>query len=885
MSVEILNELIENINKSTSTQQFDYIQKCMEILNISLTRFDKDTSKHQNLKDTYLDKIIKTIESRLEEEQLAYFHNALESYYLAFISNDEIKKNKIAELIADNKFYDVTDNKIILYVGELIISISDNQYKLDFYKKYESKIKSYQKAQIVASFTSDNIKLQYLEQFIDDEFDLSKIILSIKNDKLKLQLYQKYKDKLEDEITYKDILISLRSDELKLQYLKEQELNGKKRSTRDLINSLNTDSSLASLWDRADIECKSIILFKISEEDLKMEYLKKINDELGTENTHKEISDIKDILSTLSFENVKKVTLEFANITFSKLSLLYIIRKNEDEEFILDVLRTRGNRFLAKKVRQEHIISTKLIVEIIDLFLELEEVPNKEEVKACIFQMFSTNNDIVHTIEWSLLTSNYINSFGLGKLNILGSYPELEQLILEFNSQQFKAFTCCLEHYIATNQELDWNYAAYQLAKEIYFDYIDGKKIVEYITDFNTVNLNNLTHILLNGDNYGIESEDDINCYDKLIEEKCNKVMHGGTIEDKKDAIFIKYFGLSDKTNLLRGFRDQIKNGMCRIYRLYHTDIDQIEDNVIKSIFKFVKYVINCNSDEELQALYDKKISFSKIDTYYFETQIKNELLKLYNKELLQVSSLPKNEYGLYEAGTEFSIILNSVGAYIKNSPENYKEDWNRPSLASPHFCTNFIRNDMLGTAPVPHIMYGFSHMESYSLLLSGANDIYSSGASFISKAYSDEMYYGPENQINQTAFNNKYKYNEMDFRRIQNGSKKQPDYILVFRKAGIIDNIEEAKKASKQWDDLPIVVVDVDKCLENEYNKLRQLIDLFSDNPSIELFKQIKTKILNNRVTDSGFASSFNLEELKKMVPSTDETLNSDTQKQHNIY
>ena len=79
MSVEILNDLIENINKSTSTQQFDYIQKCMEILNISLTRFDKDTSKHQNLKDTYLDKIIKTIESRLEVEHLAYFHNALES--------------------------------------------------------------------------------------------------------------------------------------------------------------------------------------------------------------------------------------------------------------------------------------------------------------------------------------------------------------------------------------------------------------------------------------------------------------------------------------------------------------------------------------------------------------------------------------------------------------------------------------------------------------------------------------------------------------------------------------------------------------------------------------------------------------------------------------
>ena len=50
-----------------------------------------------------------------------------------------------------------------------------------------------------------------------------------------------------------------------------------------------------------------------------------------------------------------------------------------------------------------------------------------------------------------------------------------------------------------------------------------------------------------------------------------------------------------------------------------------------------------------------------------------------------------------------------------------------------------------------------------------------------------------------------------MDFRRIQGGEKKQPSYIVVFKQNGIIDKLENAKKASKDWGGLPIVVIDRD--------------------------------------------------------------------------
>ena len=187
---------------------------------------------------------------------------------------------------------------------------------------------------------------------------------------------------------------------------------------------------------------------------------------------------------------------------------------------------------------------------------------------------------------------------------------------------------------------------------------------------------------------------------------------------------------------------------------------------------------------------------------------------------MLDPKTLKQDEEGLYDAGVDFNIITTSVGAYHSIRPENYKTDWNRPSLASPHFCASYIRNDMLGTAPVHNVLYGFSSMGSNSLALSGAGDIYSHGTSLISQSEESEKYYGPEKQLYISAQNGKFKYNEMDFKRIQDGVKKSPDYILVFKRDGVIDNIEEAKKASSDWDNLPIVVIDVNKVLDRNIDK-----------------------------------------------------------------
>ena len=241
------------------------------------------------------------------------------------------------------------------------------------------------------------------------------------------------------------------------------------------------------------------------------------------------------------------------------------------------------------------------------------------------------------------------------------------------------------------------------------------------------------------------------------------------------------------------------------------------------------------------------------------ERMLKTEYCKLYNKDLFNVKDAEKLPDGenLYSAGTDFKMIITSVGAYYtNNSVIDYKKDWNKPKIGSQHFCASYIRNDMLGHAPVPHICYGFCEMVEDSLMLSGPMDLISSGVSFESTARSNERYLAPNNQIANTIG-----YNEMDFRRIQEGKKKQPDYIVVFRKNGNIPNMDKAEKASKDFGGLPIVVIDEDECLASERKKAEEMFEEYKKTNDPQIGAKLLEKLKNNRVTDYSFCRDTDMD------------------------
>ena len=148
--------------------------------------------------------------------------------------------------------------------------------------------------------------------------------------------------------------------------------------------------------------------------------------------------------------------------------------------------------------------------------------------------------------------------------------------------------------------------------------------------------------------------------------------------------------------------------------------------------------------------------------------------------------------------------------------------------------------------------------MKPYSLAESNCHDIGSNAIGFISTSHGSK-FYSPDNQINNTE-----RYNEMDYARFQNGQKKQPDYIIVFKENGQVQNLEEAKKASKDWGGMPIVVVDKDKCLEAERSRLDNLLDKYRAGDKT-LAREIYYKIRNNRVTRKSFAEEINIYEFKQ--------------------
>ena len=147
--------------------------------------------------------------------------------------------------------------------------------------------------------------------------------------------------------------------------------------------------------------------------------------------------------------------------------------------------------------------------------------------------------------------------------------------------------------------------------------------------------------------------------------------------------------------------------------------------------------------------------------------------------------------------------------------------------------------------------------MKEDSLMLSAPSDIGSRRKQFVADAYNKEKYYSPDMQINSTSA-----YNEMDFRRIQDGVKKQPDYIVAFQRNKSISNIDKILQGVRDWGGkLPIVIVDIDRCLKKEYYEVYEMLDAYIKTDSLDIAKEILQKVKNNRCTDGEFCTDIQTE------------------------
>ena len=537
-------------------------------------------------------------------------------------------------------------------------------------------------------------------------------------------------------------------------------------------------------------------------------------------------SDVVKLISSL-YDYIKKIIVEYKKYELNNSNIAYLLYRIPEEKRI-EFLKISDKESI--RLYRQQYASSKFIKKYIDEFIKLEENNIDKDI---LLKMKEKNEDVLKT-DFKILAKKYIDLLGIDIVNQIACYQDIINNVVSLNDNELKLLSKLLNLYISKTKNYEWTNLA-----NILIDNLESyEELIENLNKMEYINIGRLIPILIHKNTFNIRSIEDIENFQKIKRKKCEELINSQNIKEKQESILLKIYGqnIQEAEKFVRKFGE---------------DIDKIQDEELKKYIKNLIKILEINNSDELNKLYEQIKEEKIVNPLLIEKRLKIEYWKLYNNDLFKIKDAIKlqDEENLYSAGTNFKMIITSVAPFVYNEIENYKKDWNRPSIGSQHFCASYIRNDMLGHAIIPHVCYGFEQMSLDSLVLSGTNDIFSSGFSFETTSKREEKYLAPDSQIQQTQ-----RYNEMDFKRIQSGNKKQPDYIVVFKKNGKIKNMRKAKKASYDFENLPIVVIDVDECLRTEKEKIKKLYEEYKKTGSEEIKLELSEKIRNNRVTDPEF-------------------------------
>lgn len=777
------------------------------------------------------------------------------------IADDDIRKTTINNIEDTEKLQrldKIEDEKDILEIAQTIV---DDKIKIDLMDRLSNE---QLKAKLAISIDDLESRLDAIDK-LGTQYQIA-VAKTINNDELKLRAVEKIGGDCHE------ILITIQDENIRQTILRNeknfynlrdfarkwdiQELQDEFNIFNEVLDDGNIDKQM-ELFNKTEYYPIKKEIARSLVRDEKIDEIKKVFPDLvsglGNLDLTYLISDISYldeegfIQECISNEDVFNKVLN-STTRYQDIDGI-ILKLDSDSKFkllksVFD--KTGDQRVISHYIYDQRNSDETLIKEFDLIFGALgfseEEISEKVDI---LKGMYKTNSDVIRNLNYKLLDDKFLHSLGAEKINLISCYLEIQNKIIGLPPKKLDVFVKSIDDYMGDAQTEEWTTIANSILDSLCSNEYD--ELIESIDDIEKVDIDILKGILQGRNVFDIKNQEEISQYEQIKKQKTDSWIKSSDIEDKKLAVLEKVFGHDVEY-------------AKEILAKYGQDIDSLPDSDMKYYIKSVQEIMDCTSGEIFEKIYDECKEVTFVDKAFTERSLKTEFGKLYNEGLLKVDNCEPMGENMYLAGIDFKMIMTSVGAYVQsNYDNNYKEDWNRPALASQHFCASYIRNDMIGTAPIHDICYGFDEMAEDSLMLSGATDVYSTGASFVSSASHDEVYYSPDEQINNTT-----RYNEMDFRRVQNGQKKQPSYIVVFRRNGKTPNLENAKRAQKDWGGLPIVVVDVDACLESEKNKVDSMIQQYRESKDPNLAKEIYNKIRNNRVTEKQFCEDIDIEQFK---------------------
>ncbi len=840
------------------------------------------SSKEEVLRES----LVKTTTSEINAEET--FNNLQKKIEFAKdamnLPTDEEKINSISNISSE-------------YLKSKVIGTLENEdKKIEYISLLKDDIP---KLNVVVSL-SDEKKIKYLDLFKAE--DQLSIITSIQDDNIKLDNFLIFKDKI-DYLIY--VAETLKEDENKIKAIKviSDIYPDNKLSIEQIMLTLSTDEKILEYIDKAELQNTVYSLIRnIKDSDLKIDVAKKYLDisymesflEEYEENykddpRFKEIEKLTkgicklikwnndyekaDTIEKMDNENLKlnialsiksdKIKSDIIDCFFDENKKLKIARNIEDKKSKIEAMKKISPENI--KILRKHE-SIDFVKENLNLFLELEGF--KEKIPEGILEeLFEKNNEVICEIDFRLLGEKYINKLGKDKVNLISNFNDIQEKILNLPDKEFDIFSKCINNYTKNNDTDEWTVIADEILDSLrdkqYTDLIGNIEIENISED----NLNKLIKIIQDDNNFDIKTLKELENFEEIKRKKCDEMINSNIdVNHKKNYLMQKTFG------------HDIKYAK-KIIDKYGDSIDKIGDQELKNYVEALRMISETENEEVLKEIYENvdEIEFFA-DKVEFERELKTEYCKLYkeglfdpnnsqklNKEELKEiggrQDLSKELEGMnvYNAGTEFRMLITSVSAYtVVEKIDNYNEDWNRLAVGSQHFCASYIGEDMMGCAPINHVVYGFSDIKDDSLMLSGPKDIHSTGESFVSKAWY-EKYYDNDTQINETV-----RHNEMDIRRIQGGEKKQPDYIIAFKAGNKIKNLDKIQQAYNDWEEkLPIVIVDVDECLRQQGKEINNMMTEYEQTEDIvektRLGKEITQKVKNNKNTIESFKNGKN--------------------------
>jgi len=412
----------------------------------------------------------------------------------------------------------------------------------------------------------------------------------------------------------------------------------------------------------------------------------------------------------------------------------------------------------------------------------------------------------------------------------------------------YKNLNSDIEEYIAQGNTLEEN---------------DIEKLLYLYTNHNwEFIINNLQELKEFG-NENTEAQKEI---DDLVNNQRDQ--ESKNINDIKNALLLSSYGI--------GLRKT--KSILTQYNLQNMDMMEENQDLFLMILA-LKEIYNETDANKLIAIYDdmrKEISLNY--NYLRMPVLENRLREMYAKEinnnLLKTDNLKSekiDDVEIFNAGTEFKIVLTAIGAYqggFKNK-ENYSDYWNSKKIRSHGNCCSLIANNNLSTARIRNVCLGFTDFNENMLLMSGHKDINSTPSSreFNTTDYTGNFYMHPENLINNTrGVYNELVYERRDLSDNKIFYKKNPSYIVFFEEfedktqvnqddsniKQLLDNeqiqFEESIKAAKNFN-IPIIKINRETCAKSEAKKIDEAFQSFLETNDPSLLPDIITNFQNNRV------------------------------------